>query len=360
MTTPILVAALVPALLAATVDVAPGADLGAAVRAARAGDVVRLAPGEYAASLGRLHVPLRIAGAGAGVTVVIAPEGEDGLVVEGGEVQLAGLTLVAQGPRAALKVLGGRVRARGVGLAGGAVGAFVDGGRLDGEDLDLSGRYGLLLRSGEASLDGARARGAHAALAQLGGRATLRHVTVTGPATEAGITISGGTALVDDALIRAPGPSGLSVHGAAKVEARAIVVSGATETDGILGDCVQVRRGTLALEASALTRCGGAALESLGGTVDVRGVDAVGGEAGCLVFLEKASARLDGNRCFRRGPAVVAASGAQVRATMNRWQVDPVLWVDCGSGARIYLGVGETSRQPCGNPGDSLDKPRRP
>ena len=32
---------------------------------------------------------------------------------------------------------------------------------------------------------------------------------------------------------------------------------------------------------------------------------------------------------------------------VNRWWTDPVFWVDCGSGARVELGRGETSRAPC-------------
>lgn len=358
----ILAPLLLPALLAATVEVAPGADLGAAVRSARAGDVVRLSPGVYKASLGRPRVPLRIAGAGAGVTVVLTPEGEDGLVVvDGAELRLEGLTLVSQGPRSALKVLGGRVRAEGVALTGGAVGAFVDGGRLDGVDLDLDGGYGLLLRAGEVSIVGARVRGAHAGVGQLGGSAELRRLAVTGPATEAGLSFSGGSAVVEDAVVRTPGPSGVSIVGGAKVDARALDVSGATESgNGILGDCVQLRRGTLAITGATLTRCGGAAVEASAATVDLRGVDATGGEAGCLVFIEKSSARLQGDRCFGRGPGVVAASGAQVHATLDRWLVDPVLWVECGSGARVYLGVGESARQPCQKSVDSLDKTRRP
>jgi hypothetical protein len=346
-------ALLLPGLLAATLDVAPGADLRAAVASARPGDVVRLAAGVHAGTLGRVRGPLRISGAGAGVTVVVAPEGEDALAVEAGEVRLDGLTLRAQQPRVALKVLGGEVRAEGVALAGGAAGAFVGGGRLEAAEVDLSGGYGLLLQRGEVSLRGARVRGSFAGVAQLGGRLQLARVAVTGPAREAGVSISAGSASLEDLVLRSPGPAGLSVVGDARVEVRSLDVSGASELEGgILGDCVQVRHGTLTIEAAVLTRCAGAAIEALGSTVEARGVDATGGEAGCMVFLDQARARLAGNRCVGRGPGIVAASGAQVAASMNRWLVDPVLWVECGSGARVYLGVGENSRQPCGNAGD--------
>jgi hypothetical protein len=353
-----LLPALLPTLLAATLEVAPGGDLHAAVAAARPGDTVRLPAGSLAGSLGRVRGPLRIAGAGAGVTIVDAPEGEDGLVVEAdGDVRLEGFTLRAHGPRAALKVLGGNVQARSVALVGGSVGAFVGGGTLEASDVDLSGDFGALLQSGDLTLTGSRARGGHAGIAQLGGRATIGRVAVTGPSTEAAVSISGGVASLLELVIRAPGPTGLSVLGGAQVSARSVEVSGAASSGDFLGDCVQVRRGTLSLAGGTLTHCGGAAIEAMGGSVDARGLDAAGGEAGCLVFLEHASGRLDGNRCTRNGPGVVAASGAQVAASMNRWMVDPVLWVECGSGARVYLGVGETSREPCGKSGSSLDKP---
>ncbi len=352
---------LLPLLLTANLDVAAGGDVCAALAAVRSGDVVRLGPGLHEVSLGRVRGPLRVAGAGAGVTRVVAPEGEDGLVVEGGTVSISGLTLQAGGPKAALKVMGGEVSAEGVALSGGAVGAFVQEGHLEASDTDLSGDYGLLVRGGEVSIAASRARGLHAGVAQLGGRTSLRQVVVMGPSSEAGVSVSGGAATLDGVVISSPGPSGLSVLRDARVEARGLDVSGAEEVEGgFLGDCVQVMRGTLHLEASVLTRCGGAALEAMGGTLAIRGVDATGGAAGCLVFIDKATAELHGNRCSRRGPAVVSAGGSQVSATMNRWLADPVMWVDCGSGARVHLGSGETAREPCKKTADSLDKPGRP
>ncbi len=355
-----LLGALLPTLLAATIDLAPGADLAKAIGSARAGDTIRLAAGRHEHPLGRARVPLRITGAGAGVTLVVAPAGEDGLVIEeGAAVQLEGLTLRASGPRSALKVLGGAVRASGVALVGGAAGAFVGGGTLEASDVELAGQYGLLLHSGTLAVDGARARGVRAGVAQLAGTARLGRLWVAGPFAEAGITISGGTARLEDVVIRGPGPSGLAVSGKARVEVHALDVTGARLQEGVLGDCVQVSRAEVAIRGATLTRCGGAAVEAFGGAVEARGIDATGGDAGCLVFVDRAEGRLQGNRCSGRGPAVVAASGGKVAASMNRWLADPVLWVECGSGARVYLGVGESSREPCKNTGTPLDKPRR-
>ncbi len=350
-----------PALLAVTVDVAAGGDLPAALAAVQPGDTVRLGPGLHTGSLGRVRGPLRIAGAGAGITRVVAPEGEDGLVVEGGAVALSGLSLQAGGPRVALKILGGEVTAEGVALAGGSAGAFVQDGRLQGRELDLDGVYGVLLRTGELLLTAGRVHGVRAGVAQIGGRSELRQVAVVGPSIEAGVSISRGSATLDDLVIRSPGPAGLSVTGSARVEARGLVISGAKEAEGgYLGDCIEVMRATLRVDSASLTRCGGAALEAMSGEVELRGVDATGGAAGCLVLIDQSKATLDGNRCSGRGPAVVSASGAQASATMNRWLADPVLWVECSSGARIHLGVGETTREPCQKAGDSLDKSRRP
>jgi hypothetical protein len=61
---------------------------------------------------------------------------------------------------------------------------------------------------------------------------------------------------------------------------------------------------------------------------------------------------------------VVAASGAQVTARMDRWLTDPVLWVECGSGARVRVGAGEEEAEPCAAPtrkqAEPLDKTPRP
>jgi hypothetical protein len=348
-------------LLAATLDVATEADLKVALSTAQPGDVIRLGPGEFEGSLGRLKGPIHITGAGVGATWIIAPEGEDGLVVLAGSVGLEHLGIQASGPRTALKILGGDVKANHVALIGGAVGAFVDGGRLLAREVDLSGGYGLLIRSGEAQVALSRIRGTNAGVGQLGGHTELKRISVTGPGAEAGVSISGGSASLDELVIRAPGPSGLSVLGHAEVTARALDISGATEADGgYLGDCIQVRHGELTVSGATLSRCGGAAVEAMGGEQDLRAVDAAGGAAGCLVFLEGATARLEGDVCTGRGPAVVSASNSQVSAAMDRWLADPVLWVECGSGARVRLGPGEKVAEPCRTGGEPLDKPARP
>ena len=343
-----IMAAFLPVMLGATIDVPAGGDLATALDLARPGDVIRLAAGVHRGSMGRRRGPLRIEGAGSEVTEVRAPEGEDGLVVEGGDVAISGIAIRTGPARAGLKVLGGAVTAEGVALLGGAVGAFVQDGRLAARDLDVAGGYGLLVRSGRAAITGGSARGDHAGVALLGGGLELRRVMVTGPSVEAGITVSGGEAVLEAVVIRSPGPSGLAVAGAeTQVAAFAMDVVGTQEAGGALGSCVQVRRGTLRLAASNLTRCAGAALEASGGTLDIRGVDAAGGSAGCLVLVEGARAELVGNRCEGSGPAVVAASGARAAARMNRWRTDPVLWVDCGSGARVEVGAGERVAEPC-------------
>jgi hypothetical protein len=126
-----------------------------------------------------------------------------------------------------------------------------------------------------------------------------------------------------------------------------VTVAGAVEAGGALGDCVQSIRGEVRLHGGTLLGCGGAAVEASGGTLALSGVDASGGSAGCLVLVNGATAELSGNLCAGRGPGLVAASGSRAKARANRWWTDPVFWVECGSGAGVELGRGETAKPPC-------------
>jgi hypothetical protein len=331
--------------LGATIEVRAGEDLAAALARAKPGDVVRLGRGTHRGSLGRAAA-IAIEGAGAGETVVVAREGEDGLVAAG-EATLSGLTLRAGPGRSALKVLGGAVRLEDVALSGGSCGAFVDGGTLRGRGVDLAGEYGLLLREGRATLENGSARGSGAGIGVLGGELTLRRFDVVGPSREAGVSVSRGSASLAVVTIRSPGPSGIAVSGGGRVEGTAVTVAGAVESNGILGDCAQVRRGSLRLFGATLVGCSGAAVESWGGEISLRGTDAAGGSAGGVVLLDGASAALEGNVVAGRGPGLVLASGARAVAVANRWWTDPAMWIDCGSGARVRLGRGEELAQPC-------------
>lgn len=334
--------------LAATLEVSAGQDLPAALARARPGDAVRLGPGEHRGSLGRL-AGLVVEGAGAGETVVVAPEGEDGAVAKG-EATLRGLALHAGPERCGLKVLGGAVRLEDVALSGGSCGAFVDGGTLDGRQVELRGEYGILLRAGRVALDGGSARATGTGVGLLGGELSLRRFAIVGPAREGGLSVARGTASLEAVTIRAPGPSGIAVSAGGRVEGVAVTVAGASASRGFLGDCAQVIRGTLRLEGATLLGCAGAAVEASGGEVALAGTDATGGAAGCLVLVDGATARLEGNLCAGRGPGLVVASGARATAVANRWWTDPVLWVECGSGSRVRLGRGETVSEPCAAP----------
>ncbi len=339
-------AAAVAFVIGAQIDVGPGQPLAPALALARPGDVVRLGPGVHRGTLGRAAAGLRVEGAGAGLTVVVAPEGEDGAVAAGA-LQLAGLTLRAGPERCALKVLGGDARLEDVALAGGACGAFVDAGRLSGRGVALTGGYGLLVRAGDVSIEEGSARGRDAGVGVLGGAATLRRFAVTGPSREAGISVAGGTASLEAVVIRSPGPSGISVSGRGRVEALDVTVAGASEDMGMLGDCAQVNQGTLRLAGATLVRCAGAAVEVSRGELRLDGVDAAGGAAGCLVLVNGAAAELAGNLCVGRGPGLVVASRARARLVANRWWTDPVLWADCAGGVRVEVGRGETLKTPC-------------
>ena len=337
--------ALVHVLAAAVADVPAGGDLVAALARAAPGDVVRLGPGDHA---GPLVIPpgVRVQGAGAGATRVVAPEGSDG-ATPSGDAELAALSLVARGPRCALVVRAGTVRAEDVALDGGACGARVDGGTLRGARVSARGGVGVRVAAGALELVDARIAGSSAGVAVHGGRAELRRAIVDGPFREAGVTAEGGTTRLEGVVIRSPGPAGIAAEGGATVEGVGIVVAGVGEVDGIPGACVQVRRATLRLEGATLVACGGAAVEAAGGTLTLSGVDASGGLAGCLV-LHGGRAELTGNTCAGHGPGLVLAEGAHASLRTNRWWTDPVLWVDCGSGARAAVGAGELARVPCG------------
>ncbi len=331
-------------VLGAELPVAAGEDLAAAAARLRAGDVLRLGPGLHRGALGRPS-GVRVEGAGAGVTVVLAPEGQDGAVADG-PLALAGLTLRAGPQRAALKVLGGAATLEDVALEGGACGAFVDGGTLTGREVWLAGQYGLLARQGTVSLTAVTARGGVAGLALLGGELSVRNGAVTGPGREAGITVAGGRARLEQVIVRDPGPSGLAVSGG-EVEARDLTVAGAAGVDGFLGDCVQVRHGTLRLSASELVRCSGAAVETDRATLAFDGVDAAGGEVGCLVLTDRTTADLQATLCTRRGPGLVVMGGSTVTGFATRLRTDPAMVVECASGARVSLSGDPGLPRPC-------------
>lgn len=345
---------LLPLLLGADVAVAAGAPLAGALERLGPGDVLRLGPGEHRGSLGRL-AGARVVGAGAGRTVLLVPQGEDGAVVTG-DVALEGLTIVVGPRRSALKVAGGAARLADVALVGGACGAAVDEGRLDGAGVVLEGDYGLLSRRGEVTLRDLDAHGRSAAIGVLGGATTLTRATLTGPSSEAALSVAGGQVRLQEVVVRDPGPTGLSVQAGA-LDGRDVTVAGprppasALEAAaGVLGDCLQARRGQVRLSASELVACGGAAVEISRARVWLDGVDAAGGEAGCLVFTDRAEVDLAATLCTRRGPGLVAMEGATVRAFGARFWTDPALWVDCASGARVVLQDDPKGRQPCAAP----------
>ncbi len=337
-------AALLALLAGAEWLVPAGAPLARALAGAAPGDTLRLGPGEHREALGRLS-GLTVVGAGPGVTFVLAPPGEDGAVTDG-DATLLGLTLVAGPTRSALKALAGAVTLDGVALVGGSTGLFVDGARVTGRDLWLEGDYGLLQRSGAATLTGVTARGRLAGVALIGGELDLSRAAVTGPSAEAAVTIASGTARLAELALRDGGPSGLAISGG-RVVARDLAIAGARESGGIGGDCLLVQRASLALTASVLAGCGGAAIEAARAELLLEGVDAGGGRVGGFIFTDRTRAELRATLVTGRGPGLVAMQGARVRAWQARHFTDPVLWVDCGSGASVELLDAHGARQPC-------------
>src|SRR5690349_589904 len=127
-----LLAGLVLALATgAILEVGPGDDLAAALGRAKPGDTLALARGLHHGALPSL-ADLTVTGAGAGETVLEVPEGSRGAVVVGAAT-LVGLTVRAGPRQCALVVEGGRAVLRDVALAGGACGALVAAGTLQGD-----------------------------------------------------------------------------------------------------------------------------------------------------------------------------------------------------------------------------------
>jgi len=335
-------------LAAATLDVAAGGDLAATLAQARPGDVVRVGPGHHVAALGTLR-GVRVEGAGAGRTVVEAPEGVDGAWVQGGESALSGLSILAGPERCALVVRNGTVTLQDVGLTGGGCGARVDAGALRGEAVELHGRTALVVAGGEATLKDGSARGDRAAALVHGGVLSLERFALSaGTASEAVLVAAGGKVHLSIVNIRSPGALGISASSGAEVLGDEVdVIGGGSTEDEIPGACILARKATVRLNGGLLARCGGAALQALGGQVKLEGVDAVGGVSGCLLFLGAATGDLAGNACAGHGPGVLATGGAKVAVRLNTWWTDPVRVVDCGSGARIALGRGERGPVPC-------------
>ncbi|MBK9519038.1 MAG: hypothetical protein IPO09_17160 [Anaeromyxobacter sp.] len=332
-------------LLGAEVVVPAGASLGEALERLGPGDVLRLGPGVHRGGLGRPGAGLVVRGAGAGLTVVEALPGEDGAVAVGA-LSLSGLTLVAGPGRSGLKVLGGAVRLEDVALSGGSAGLFVESGRVEGLGVLLEGEYGLLQSRGEVALTGLTATGGAAGLALLGGTLVVARATVTGPSREAAITVAGGAARLAELIVRDPGPTGLAVSGG-EVIGRDLTVAGPRARRGLGGACLQVRRGTLRLSSSELVACGGAALEASRASVVLDGVDAGGGEVGGLIFTDHSSAELSATLTTGHGPGLVVMQGSQVSAFGARFWVQPAIWADCASGARVRLLHDPQARQPC-------------
>jgi len=332
------------ALLASAEWLVPaGASLAEASARVAPGDTLRLGPGEHRGTLGRLS-GVTVAGAGAGVTVVLAPPGEDGAVVAGG-VTLRGLSLLAGPSRSALKALSGDVVVEDLALGGGASGLFVDGAQVTGRELWLEGGYGVLQRAGTVALSGLTARGARAGVALLGGELSVSRAAVTGPSSEAAITIGQGTARLAEVVLRDGGPSGLAVAGG-QVEARDLTISGPRQAGGVGGDCLLVIRAAVTLSASELLDCGGAAIEAARAELRLDGVEATGGAAGGFIFTDRTRAELGGTLVTGRGPGLVAMQGARVTGWLARHWTDPVMWVDCGSGASVLLD-GAGAHRPC-------------
>ncbi|HSB20047.1 MAG TPA: hypothetical protein VLD85_08575 [Anaeromyxobacteraceae bacterium] len=330
--------------LAATVEVRAGEPLRPALARLGPGDTLRLGPGRHRGGLGKVS-GVTVEGSGAAATVVEAGEDEPAATVAG-DVSLRGLTLAAGPIRCGLAVQSGTARVRDAALTGGACGAFVEGGRLDAGKVTLTGGlYGLLVGGGQAALDGATLRGEAAGAAMTRGAMHLARTVVTGPAREAAVSVSGGTATLDEVVVADPGPSGIAVLGG-KLEGREVTVSGPREAGGLRGDCLLSIRGQVRLRDSMLLRCGGLAGEVAGGFLRLESVYFEGGREGGIALTRGARAELEDVVAAGSGPALVVEGTSSARIAASRWLAEPALQVDCAGGARVTL-AGGSLPEPC-------------
>ncbi|HYG66053.1 MAG TPA: hypothetical protein VD838_00290, partial [Anaeromyxobacteraceae bacterium] len=183
------------------IEVPAGASIADAIARAGPGGTVRLGPGVHRAALGRL-ANVHVEGAGPDATRLEVPQGEEGATVAGA-VALTGLAVAAGPIRCAVRVVdGGALELADVALAGGGCGLEVAGGQARGVRVDLRGAVALRVRGGQAELADGAARGADAGVAVTGGTVALRRFDVTGPAREAGVTVAGGAATLEEVTIR--------------------------------------------------------------------------------------------------------------------------------------------------------------
>ena len=328
-----------------TLDVAPGDDLAAVLRRAKPGDTLALARGRHHGALPAL-AGLTVTGAGAGETVLEAPEGcpRRG----GGGRGDAHRPHRARRPRGAVcaGVEGRPAVLRDVALAGGACGALVDGRRAPrGRRPPARRRHGLLVAGGEARLRDARRCTAASPASRSSAAPRRSSARRSRTLARGGIRSTGGEATLLASVVLAPGPVGLAVT-RGSLRADESTVSGAGPRGGP-STCAEALGGELRLAGSELRRCGGAALEASRAVVVLDGVDVEGGAAGCLALVDGARADLQGVRCSGHGPGLFVGSGAQAEARHDRWLVDPTMVVECATGARVRLGPGETGREPC-------------
>ena len=272
-------------------------------------------------------------------------------MVEDGAVALSGLAIQAGGPRAALKVLGGRGLGRGVVARRRArSGPSSTGAGSRVATSTLAGGYGLLLRRGEVSLAASRARGAQRGPgAARRPRLELRQLAVDGP-------LHGGRG--DHLGRRAPRSRAWSSVTPARPGSRSWRAPGSRRADwtsrgparwtaASWATASRCCAGTLRLDGERPRRAAEAPPSRRWAGTLRRSWASTHGRGGRLPGASSTGpqAELDGNRCSGRGPAVVSAGGAQVSATMNRWRADPVFWVECARGR----GSSWAWVRPCGS-----------
>jgi hypothetical protein len=200
-------------------------------------------------------------------------------------------------------------------------GLFAARGRIDATNLHMQGgEEGVLLRDSQARLEGLRAEGNRmAALALIGGAATLTEGRLTGPFHEGALSALDGSVLTAAKVrIEAAGVAGLFAVGA-RVDVSSMEVEGPrTDGDGDYG------------HGFVLTR-------SRGTLRDIRVTDAEG--AAVYVTNETSAVDVDGCQARSLGAGVVSTMHAHVR-TRNLEVADGLVGLLAMRGGEIDTGDG--------------------
>jgi Holliday junction resolvasome RuvABC ATP-dependent DNA helicase subunit len=206
-----------------------------ALEAAEPGDVISIAPGEYAEALAIGRRQVILAAREPGTVTITAPfPDQPTLSVEGGRVEIRGVALAAV-DRPAVQIRGGEVRlskCRAGSESAAAVHA-TGGARVELRDTTLAGgRYGLVIEDSDGEVDQCEVRDIadDGILLRLGTAATIRNTIVSGCGFRGIYMYRAGSSRVERCEISQTGDAGISV---ADQSSPSIVACWVHDTQGV-------------------------------------------------------------------------------------------------------------------------------